>query len=160
MSKLRPLTEESISAEEAVCSLYQELLHQWNERSATGMSNLFTEEGNLVGFDGSQINGRTEIETHVSQIFRDHPTGSYVGKVREVRFLTPDIAILRAVAGMVPPGQKELNPGLNTIQTLVASKHTEDNGKWRIEVYQNTPAAFHSRPEDNHALTEELRELL
>lgn len=161
MNKQRPLAEESTSVSEAeVCGLYQKLLDQWNQRSATGMSELFTEEGNLVGFDGSQINGRTEIETHLSQIFKDHPTGSYVGKVREVRFLTPNVAVLRSVTGMVPPAQKDLNPSVNTIQTLVAAKHTKDSGKWRIELYQNTPAAFHGRTEDSQTLTEELRELL
>ncbi len=67
----------------------------------------------------------------------------YVGKIRGVRFLTPEVAVLRAVAGMVPPGQSDLNPAVNTIQTLVAAKGA---GPWRIALFQNTPAQFHGRP--------------
>jgi hypothetical protein len=32
--------------------------------------------------------------------------------------------------------------------------------RWRIAVYQNTPAAFRGRPDLSQALTEELRRLL
>jgi uncharacterized protein (TIGR02246 family) len=77
--------------------------------------------------------------------------------VREVRFLTPDVAVLRAVAGLVPAGTRDLNPDLNAVQSLVAARH---GGQWRVELYQNTPAAFHGRPEESAALTAELRALL
>jgi hypothetical protein len=58
---------------------------------------------------------------------------------------------------MMSPGQSDLNPAVNTIQTLVAVKRA---GKWRIAIFQNTPAQFHGRPELAQALTEELRQLL
>ena len=58
---------------------------------------------------------------------------------------------------MVPPGQQDLNPAVNAVQTLVAAKH---EGKWRIELYQNTPAQFHGRPDLAQRLTDELRKLL
>jgi uncharacterized protein (TIGR02246 family) len=111
----------------------------------------------VVGFDGSQMSGRTEIETTMSQIFADHQTAAYVGKVRDVRFLSPEIAVLRAVSGMVPPGKADINPAVNTIQTLIAIK---EDGAWRIALYQNTPAQFHGRPDLVEQLTEELRQLL
>ena len=68
------------------------------------------------------LDGPTEIESEIRQIFANHPTAAYVAKVRSVRFLAPDVAILRAVAGMVLPGQSDLNPALNAHQTLVSSK--------------------------------------
>lgn len=46
---------------------------------------------------------------------------------------------------------------VNAIQTLVTVKH---DGQWRIAVFQNTPAAFHGRPELRDRLTEELRQVL
>jgi hypothetical protein len=61
------------------------------------------------------------------------------------------------VSGIVSAGQTDLNPAANSIQTLVAAKQA---GQWRIAVYQNTPAAFHGRPELAEALTQELRQLL
>jgi hypothetical protein len=63
----------------------------------------------------------------------------------------------RAVVGMVPPAQSDLNPAVNAIQTLVAAKR---DGKWRIALFQNTPAQFHGRPELVQQLTEELRQIL
>jgi uncharacterized protein (TIGR02246 family) len=84
-------------------------------------------------------------------------TATYVSKIRGVRFLAPEVAVLRAVVGMIPPGKKDLNPDANAIQTLVATKQ---EGQWRIAVFQNTPAQFHGRPELVEALTEELRQLL
>ena len=122
-----------------------ELLKQWNKRRASEMTDLFTEDGNVVGFDGSQINGRSEARSVLSQIFADHQAAAYLGIVKEVRVLSPDVAILRAVAGMVPPGQSDINPEQN---------------KWSIALFQNTPAAFHGRPELSERLTEELRQAL
>ena len=108
-----------------------ELLKQWNKRRASEMTDLFTEDGNVVGFDGSQINGRSEARSVLSQIFADHQAAAYLGIVKEVRLLSPDVAILHAVAGMVPPGQSDINPEQN---------------KWSIALFQNTPARFSWSP--------------
>jgi uncharacterized protein (TIGR02246 family) len=143
--------------EREVCRLHRGILDAWNRRNAGDFAALFTEDGDVVGFDGSPLNGRSEIESVLRQIFAGHPTAAYVGKVRGVRFLTPDVAVLRAVVGMVPPGQSDLNPAVNAVQTLIAAKR---DGRWRIEVFQNTPAAFHGRPELSEKLTEELRQVL
>ena len=145
------------SDEAEVRSLYERLLDAWNKRDAAAYAALFDDGANVVGFDGSQMTGRSEIETTLAQIFARHQTAPYVSKVREVRLLTPDVAVLRAVVGMVPPGQNDINPGVNAIQTLVAVRR---DGRWRIALFQNTPAQFHGRPELAQQLTEELRQLL
>jgi uncharacterized protein (TIGR02246 family) len=145
------------TAEEAVKGLYKDLLNSWNQYSAAGYAELFMDNGSLVGFDGSQANSRQEIYNHLSQIFVHHRPASYVYIIREVRFVTPDVAILRAVAGMVPPGQDDIKPDVNAIQTMVAVK---DAGEFLIAMFHNTPAAFHGRPEASEQLTAELREVL
>lgn len=142
--------------EAKVRALYRQMLDGWNKRSATEIAALYTDESHVVGFDGSQMNGRVEIQSTMSQIFADHQTAAYVGKIREVRFLSPEVAILRAVAGMVPPGKSDINPAVNTLQTLVAAKQ---DGAWRIALYQNTPAQFHGRPDLVEQLTDELQQL-
>ena len=121
------------------------------------MAQLVMPSGYMIGFDGSELIGPTEIEHSLKEIFASHPTGSYVHKVREVFPLTEEVAVLRAVAGMVPANQTDLNPDINAIQTLVARK---EGGHWRVAVFQNTPAAFHGRPELASALTKELQEVL
>jgi uncharacterized protein (TIGR02246 family) len=143
--------------ETEVRALYQQLLDGWNKRSADAMAEPFAEDGELIGFDGSQVIGKTEIVSHLQPIFAGHITPPYVAKVREVRFLGSEVAVLRAIAGMVPPGQSDIDPKLNSHHTLVAVKR---EGKWYIELFQNTPAQFHGRPELVRKMTEELQQLL
>jgi uncharacterized protein (TIGR02246 family) len=152
-----PQPDEGHTDTAAVCSVYQGLLAAWNRRDARAFADLFDEDGHVVGFDGSSMHGPGEIATELGGIFAHHQTAAYVSKVRDVRFLAPDVVILRAVAGMVPPGKTDINPAVNAIQTMVAARH---DGTWRIASYQNTPAQFHGRPEMSEALTEELRQLL
>jgi uncharacterized protein (TIGR02246 family) len=148
----------SPSADESeLRALYHRILDAWNKRNAAAMSAPFAEDGEMIGFDGSQVTGRAAITAHLEPIFADHPTAAYVGKVRAVRFLSPDVAILRAIAGMVPPGKSDIEPKVNTHHTLVAVKH---EGQWQIVLYQNTPAQFHGRPDLVQQMTEELRQLL
>jgi uncharacterized protein (TIGR02246 family) len=142
--------------EGAIKALYQQLLDGWNRRSATEMASLFTENGSVVGFDGSQMNGRAEIEATLAPIFADHPTAAYVGIVREVRALAPAVALLRADSGLIPPGTRDINPATNSIQSVVAVKEGET---WRIALFQNTPAQFHGRPHLVEAMTAELQQL-
>lgn len=137
--------------------LYRQLLDAWNRRDAAAFAGLFTEDGEVTGFDGSMMSGRQQIESTLAGIFGHHPTGAYVGAARSVRQLTPDVETVRAVAGMVPAGASDLNPALNAVQTLVAVTHA---GRSLIASFQNTPAAFHGRPQAVDELTRELRALL
>jgi len=134
-------------------ALYTRLLEAWNRRDAEAFAELFTATASVVGFDGSQMDGRTAIASELGAIFAHHPTAAYVAKVRDVRYLDSDIALVRAVVGMVPPGKSELNPAVNAIQNLVV---VPDSGLPRIALLQTTPAAFHGRPHLVEALTAEL----
>jgi len=143
--------------ETEVRSLYRQLLSAWNRRNPEAIAELFDDDGIAIGFDGSEHDGRTQIAAVHKQIFDDHNTGAFVGKVRDVRFLTPGVAVLSAVAGMVLPGQSDLDPDRNSVQTLVAVYR---DAQWRVAVFQNTPAQYHGRPEKAQSLTGELRRQL
>lgn len=144
-----------MSDSDAIESLYRRLLGAWNSRDAHAMASLYAPRGSQVGFDGGTANGPSEIEGLLAPIFKSHPTARYVAKVREVRMLGADVALLRGVAGMVPRDKQELMPERNAIQTMVASRAA---GEWRVEMFHNTPARFDGRPELSKQLTEELRE--
>ena len=137
--------------------VYEQLLNAWNNHDAEGFAAHFAEDGNVVGFDGSSMNGREEIATELGRIFSDHQTASYVAKLREVREVAPQLVLIRAVVGMVPIGRSEINPETNTIQHLLLGKQ---GGQFKIEVFQNTPAAYHGRPDLAEQLTQELTEVL
>lgn len=140
-----------------VYDLYQRLINAWNTRNAQAFAGLFTKDGNSVGFDGSQLIGRSQIESTLKEIFAHHPTASYITIVRQIQNVGEEVSILRANVGMVPPGKTDIDPAKNAIQCMVARKHNEN---WEIILFQNTPAQFHGRPELTEALNKELRELL
>lgn len=140
-----------------VRSLYDKLIDGWNLKNAKAYAGVFTEDANVVGFDGSQMNGRLAIEQELTQIFQNFPTGEFTTVIEEVRMINQNTVLLRALAGMIPRGYKDINPNVNAIQTLVA---TEDKGEWKISLFQNTPAAFHGRPELQEEVSAKLRETL
>lgn len=150
-------SDTSSSEERAVRMLYQQVLDGWNQHSAEAFAAPFASDGEVIGFDGSQMIGRVEIASTLGQIFAGHVTAPYVSKVKRVRLVSSEVAILRAIVGMVPPGQTDLNPAVNAHQTLVAAKR---DGIWQIELFQTTPAQFHGRPDLVQHMTEELRQLL
>jgi uncharacterized protein (TIGR02246 family) len=137
--------------------VYEQLLNAWNNQDAEGFAALFAEDGNVVGFDGSSMNGREEIASELGRIFSDHRTASYVAKLREVREVASQLVLIRAVAGMVPPGESQINPWTNAIQHMLLSRQ---GGRFKIEVFQNTPTAHHARPDLAEQLTQELSEVL
>jgi uncharacterized protein (TIGR02246 family) len=138
--------------------LYLRLIESWNERSPNKFAGLFSDEGVLIGFDGSQAIGALEIERYLCEIFSDPMIGRYVGKVKHVQLLSPSVGLLSAMSGMIPPGRLDIEPKLNAVQTVVAVNRGDM--RWRVMLFQNTPALFHGRPELIQKMTEELQELL
>ena len=150
-------SNDTVSSDHPIRRLYEGLLIAWNQRDAPAMAAYFAENGNLVGYDGTQAESRAAIEDHLRPIFANHPTATYVAKVREIRNLGRDVGILRAVVGMIPPNSEDVSSAGNTIQTLVAVQHGDG---WQAALFQSTPAAWHGRPQDSAALTEELRDVM
>jgi uncharacterized protein (TIGR02246 family) len=122
--------------EAAVRALYQQLMDGWNQGSGEAFAAVFTEDGDLVGFDGTHLKGRQEIAPFHQQLFDKWLKGSrLVGQVKDVRLLHPDIALMHAVSGTVMRGKSEPVPERDSIQTLVA---THQDGEWRLAAFQNT----------------------
>ncbi|QEH34101.1 SnoaL-like domain protein [Aquisphaera giovannonii] len=144
-------------AEVEVRALFASLLDAWNRRDARAFAAHFRPDGEAIGFDGTAMKGPDQIVASIEPIFAHHLTARYVPIVRSVQSLGDHVAILRAVAGMVPPGQTDIHPAVNAVQSLVA---TSEGGGWRIALFQNTPAAYHGRPDLVAGLTEELRRAL
>jgi hypothetical protein len=109
-------------------ALYYRLIDAWNHLDAAGMAACFAPEGTMNRFDGS-------TETGPDAIRETCPLGS-------------DFALLRAIVGMVPPGDGDIIPAANASQSLVASRHGD---AWLVELFQNTPAAYHGRPNEQDA---------
>src|SRR5918993_3433225 len=126
------------SAEEAaVRALYQQLTAGWNQGSGDAFAAVFTEDGDLIGFDGTHFKGRQEIAPFHQRLFDKWLKGSrLVGEVKDVRLLSPDVALMHAVGGTVMRGKSEPVPERDSIQTLVATR--QEGGAWRLAAFQNT----------------------
>jgi uncharacterized protein (TIGR02246 family) len=140
LDRTMPTREEAAandSADEAaVRALYQQLMDGWNQGSGDAFAAVFTEDGDLVAFDGTHFKGRQEIAPFHQQLFDKWLKGSrLVGQVKDVRFLSPDVALMHAVGGTVLRGKSEPVPERDSIQTLVA---TRQDGEWRLAAFQNT----------------------
>jgi uncharacterized protein (TIGR02246 family) len=134
--------------------LHADILRAWNERDATRYAACFADDAVVIGYDGSEMHGRSEIAEQLAAIFAHHEVATYIRIVRSVRSLDERTALLHAVVGMIPPGGDAVVPERHAQQLLLG---TRDGDAWRVISFQNTPARFDGRPEVLEALTDELR---
>ena len=114
--------------ENDVRALYDTLITAWNDHDGTAMAAPFAEDGVIIGFDGSVSSGRQTISSEMANIFADHETGRYAVKVKAVRELGQRAVILRAIAGLVPPGQTAIRSETNSHQTVSPKRRTANGG--------------------------------
>lgn len=138
--------------------LLQQMIDGWNRGSGEGFAAPFAEDGDQVAFDGTRLTGRRHIAEFHQMLFDRFLRGTrLVGKVTDVRFLTPEVALVHAIGSTIPAGETDLAPDRNSVQTLVAIKR---DGEWRVVRLHNSRADFMGRPEPVQAMTDELRQLL
>lgn len=129
-------TVASSADEAAVRDVYRQLMDAWNRGSGPAWAEGFTEDGHLVAFDGSHLQGRHEIAPFHQELFDKWLKGSrLVGKVDDVLFLAPDVAVMHATGGTVMRGKSEPSPARDSIQTLVV---TRQEGEWSVAGFHNT----------------------
>jgi len=130
-------TANRVADEEAVRDLlYRELMEGWNRGSGEDFAAVFTEDGDLVAFDGTHFEGRAQIAPFHQERFDKWMKGTrLVGRVKDVRFLSPNVALMHAVGSAIMRGKSVPSPERDSIQTLVA---TRQNGEWRLAAFQNT----------------------
>src|ERR671913_1065618 len=129
-------TVNRLGDEEAVRNLYRELMDGWNRGSGEAFAAVFTKDGDLVAFDGTHFEGRAEIALFHQELFDKWLKDTrLVGRVKDVRFLSSDVAVMHAVGSTVMRGKTEPAPERDSIQTLIA---TRQSGEWRLAAFQNT----------------------
>ena len=129
-------TTNRIADEVAVRDLYRELMDSWNRGSGEDFAAVFAEDGDLVAFDGTHFEGRAQIAPFHQELFDKWMKGTrLVGRVKDVRFLSPNVALMHAVGSTIKRAKSVPSPERDSIQTLVA---TRQNGEWRFAAFQNT----------------------
>jgi uncharacterized protein (TIGR02246 family) len=134
------------------------MIDGWNASSGDAFAAPYTDDSDFIGFDGTYMKGRREIASFHQMLFDKFLRGSHlIGKIRSIRFVTIDIAIMIAVGGTVMAGKSDIEPERNSIHTIVAVKR---DSNWYFTAFQNSRAQYVGRPEESQALTEELRQEL
>ncbi|MEO6488396.1 MAG: SgcJ/EcaC family oxidoreductase [Ferruginibacter sp.] len=149
----KPQTADEISALE----IYLRLLDACNEQDAHKFGHLFSGTAYLIGFDGTQMIGQSQVEGALKKIFANHNTGKYKAKVRDIRHLDRHCLLLFAITGIIPTGGNLIDPTKIAFQSMVVCK---SSAGWFIELFQNTPAEFQGRPDEIEVFTNELMELV
>lgn len=127
----QPSTDEA-----AVRGLYRQLMDGWNQGSGAAFAAAFTDDGDLVAFDGTHLKGRQQIAEVQQRLFDRFLKGTrLVGDVEHVRFLDSDTAVLHAVGNTIMRRKTRPSPARTSIQTLVAVRQ---GSQWRLAAFQNT----------------------
>jgi len=144
--------------DEQIRSLYIQFVDGWNRRSGAAVAATFADDGDIVGVDGTHHRGRLSIAADLRQVFGTTQTPAYVAVIRSVRPVAASVAVLMAHAATIPPGSSDLDPEQLAVHTMVAVE--EGGGRWKISLFQATPAAWHGWPEAREELVAELRGVL
>jgi uncharacterized protein (TIGR02246 family) len=122
--------------EESIRDLFRQLLDDWGRGDGNAYGSRFTEDADYVAFDGTHTRGRRAIADSHQQLFDKYLKGTRLtGRIENVRFLSPDTALVHAVGGTVMRGKTRPAPERASIQTLVAVRR---DGRWRFTAFHNS----------------------
>jgi uncharacterized protein (TIGR02246 family) len=122
--------------EEFVRGLYQQFTDAWDQGDGAALAAVFTDDGDLVGFDGTHLHGRSVIEKFQQNLFDKYLKGTRLtGAVTDVRFLDSSTALVHAIGGTIKKNKMKPTRARDSIQTLVATRASDG---WRLAAFQNT----------------------
>lgn len=122
--------------EEQIRTLHERVLDGWNQGRGSAFASPFSDDARFIGFDGTVLHGRREIEDAHQVLFDRWLKGSQLVNDRtEIRFVGRDVAVVHAVGGTILGGKSQPAPERDSIQTLVAVR---DGDMWSFVSFQNT----------------------
>jgi len=121
--------------EHAIRELLDRQIKGWNAGDPEAYANVFTPDADYVTFLGGHYTGREAIATSYAPLFRKLLKGSRLATdVIQLRFLTPDVALVRANAA-VNKGARRPSSGSSRVNTSIAVR-TADG--WLLAASHNT----------------------
>jgi uncharacterized protein (TIGR02246 family) len=121
--------------EDAIRELIDEQVKGWAAGDPEAYASVFTPDADYITFLGSRYKGREAIATSYVPLFRKLLKGSRLQiDISQVRFLTPDVALIHANATVVKKARQR-NRRNARVNTSVAVRI---DGRWRLAASQNT----------------------
>ncbi|CAG7646724.1 SgcJ/EcaC family oxidoreductase [Actinacidiphila bryophytorum] len=111
----------------------------WDAHDADAFVADYTEDASAI-LPGSYRASREEIRQSMQAGFSTYLKGSTTtNKVRDIRFLNHDAAVVVSETNVVFPGETEGATDRASIATWVLTRR---DGRWLLAAYQNSPAAM------------------
>jgi uncharacterized protein (TIGR02246 family) len=125
-----------VATDQPVKDLLDQLVAAWDNQDADGYANLYTPD-TVVATTGNVTNGRDKLRAFMTAGFNGPLKGTKsVEDIQQIRFITPDVAIVSAVSGFILPGETSVREAIARNATWVIT-HTEDG--WKVASYHNSP---------------------
>jgi uncharacterized protein (TIGR02246 family) len=129
------ISETSANAQ-ALSALFQQMIDGWNRGDGQAYAAPFTEDADYVIVDGKHVKGREVIAYGHQYIFNTVFKGSRMkGQVKDIRFLSADIALMHAEGVLQLSGQARTASEQHSTMTIVAIRQTD---RWGFTAFHNT----------------------
>ncbi len=117
-------------------NLLQQVLDAWERGDGRALAAAFAEDGDVILFDGSHLNGGLQIAAVMQHLFDTALKGTRcLAQVKALRFVTPEVALMQMLGGVVFPGEAVVPAERCSVQTFVAVRI---RGTWRVASFQST----------------------
>lgn len=121
--------------ETTIRTIVTSLNEAWTKADARSWGEQFAEDADFTVWTGTFVKGREAIIRGHEEIFRTIYQGTKLQlKVRSVRFLRDDVAVVHA-EGSVVKKEEEFPAAPQVVPVCILIK---EKGSWRIAVFQNT----------------------
>lgn len=123
--------------ETAIRELSARMAAAYNNGDVSGVAANFTPNGHLISGDGTHLHTPAGIEHYLAELRGKLPKGTrfVITAVTDVRFPTPDVAVVTSEDGWLFPGETTSSDKNKGIQSLVAVWH---EGNWRVVLQERT----------------------
>jgi uncharacterized protein (TIGR02246 family) len=131
------ITTDTAADTAAVAGVPGRIVAAWAGHDAGAFADVFTEDGTMI-LPGLYLKGRQAIRDFMVEAFQGAYNGTQVtGQPIDLRFLTPDSALVVTQGGVLSAGQTELSAEELIRATWVIARV---DGEWQLAAYHNCPA--------------------
>jgi len=123
-------------ADRQVQEVLEEVYAAWDANDADAFAKPYAESATAT-LPGAYLPGRRAIRGTMATLFAGELKGSRaVYEVREIRFVTGDVAIVTSKGAVLLAGQAEPGAASRALETWVLSRQY---GAWRVQAFHNCP---------------------
>lgn len=121
--------------EAAILALFERQNAAWAAGDAEAYATVFTPDADYVTWIGTHFKGRAAIRDSHTPLFAKYLKNTHLeGEITQLRFLTPDVALVHGRGWMLKPRQRRTRRAMKVQTTVVVREH----GEWLIAAFQNT----------------------